>query len=83
MLAGMTLPTTEEIERKVKEIQQALSYRMNESDIDTVRCLQICSYFWQYSKRCHFPGFIPVFRLGAFLGFSNLYAAYMVLYVQK
>ena len=37
MLAGMSLPTTDEITRKEKEIKEALSYRMNEEDIDTVR----------------------------------------------
>ena len=36
MLAGMSLPTTDEITRKEKEIKEALSYRMNEDDIDNV-----------------------------------------------
>ena len=44
MLAGMSLPTTDEITRKEKEIKEALSYRMNEDDIDNVR-----SYFPPYS----------------------------------
>ena len=41
MLSGMSVPTTEEITKKEKEIKEALTYRMNEEDIDNVRALVI------------------------------------------
>ncbi len=41
MLAGMQLPTTDEIEKKQKDITQALSYKVKEDDIDTVSVYQV------------------------------------------
>ena len=38
-LAGMTMPTTDEVEQKQKEINKALQYKLNEEDIDAVRFL--------------------------------------------
>ena len=36
MLAGMTLPTTQEIENKIKDINDALNYHFREDDVDKV-----------------------------------------------
>ncbi len=47
MLAGMQLPTTDEIEKKQKDITQALSYKVKEDDIDTVRVSS--AYIWLMS----------------------------------
>ena len=36
MLGGLVLPTTDEIEKKVKDIKEGLSYRPTEDDIEGV-----------------------------------------------
>ena len=46
MLGGMMLPTTQEITKKLKDIQEAMSYRLTENDIDEVLiiCFVTCLY---------------------------------------
>ena len=41
MLAGMTLPTTQEIDNKLKDINDAVNYHFKEDDVDKVSIYNI------------------------------------------
>ena len=36
MLSGMMMPTLQEVEKKMKDIQEAMAYRLTENDINEV-----------------------------------------------
>lgn len=41
MLGGNELPTLDEVDKKLKDIQQAQTYNFNEKDIESVSCTPI------------------------------------------